>query len=131
MLIKKTCSLNPIVWLIQLTLKSVRILQTPKEPPNLVYRNEFWTKKPEQTVKDGYANCVNAAILRYAYLAGAYKGTPGIVYTTQNQQAHAEFAVLGKDLRIVFGLVASSTNPYTHFIFITTEGIYEAGPNAD
>ena len=124
--IKKIFNLNPIVWLIQCQLKRIEVQHPSIKPPQVPYKDEYWVKSPEHTLKDGYANCVNKAILNYSCLADAYKNDfIGINYFQPNGVYHSEFAMY-KDEKMLEIIDIDHEIEVVDFVglFITKEGIY-------
>lgn len=121
MKITETFPINPVAWAIHFFIKNVPEKGGFDAYPVLEYKEEILLKKPEQTLKDGYGNCINQSILRLnMYGRESPDCKSGIFYGKRvGGNYHAEFGIICKGT-LSFGFLNGITQP----LFITKQKIY-------
>lgn len=130
MSIKKAFPFNPIMWGICLFLNRIVSLIPSTNPPAIVYKEEFWFKMPEKTLKDGFGNCINIALLNYYAMENIFSQEylTGIIYTNVGNQYHSEFVVFNKKTglaEIYKALDVHFPVVYPNCWFVTKDGFYK------
>jgi hypothetical protein len=121
---------NPIIWLLQFVLGRIVPFEKSMVVPAIIEKHEYWFKSPEQTLKDGYGNCVNVALMRYKYLytIKCQEWIKGITYVRIGNEYHSDFALINKknnEVKIILNMDIESDLAYPSFWFITPNKVYE------
>jgi len=119
---------NPVIYIIQFFMKRFELYEHPHSFPKIKYRREFLIKSPEKTIKEGFANCINKALLFYCnyFWYFRYNGCfSGIGYFKRPNSFHSDFVVLDREIYTVKDKGKYTLIEDKEFYFIMPKKIYK------